>query len=364
MSQRFRPVACWTLALLFGVNPLVLVLAGFLHYDVLHLFLIVLSSWVASSALGHHGKLRVGLTFAAGALFGVTTIVRPMTLCLPLFVAPAMLIAFKPRWRLGLALGALFAVGLAAAVFPVALRNYRLTGRFIPVNAQGHIALWTATVEPRQLLDDRSVPWGELWWTDGMPIFSKIVGPSGYSDELFKERIVDIDDEFGRQALDNIRRQPHVYVKNVVRNGLFFLTGAPAGMIAEFAKQQPLVDRTGGYSGRGLRTLYLSFELMFAIWLAVALVGAGMAVHQRSVFALLPAAVLFCLCCSHAATYVDFRYLYVKVPFLLICSAYVTDTSQRIMTRFSTTGVALGSILRIGLLGLAVWTTAVLYFGT
>jgi hypothetical protein len=366
MSQQFEPASCWTLALLFGVNPLMLVLAGFLHYDVLHLFLVVLSCYVASSGLrARRSQLRRGLTLVGGLLFGVTTIVRPLTLLLPLCVTPALLVAFRPRWRLGLALAALFAVGMAMGVFPVALRNYILTGRFIPVNAQGHIALWSATLKPRQSLDNRSVPWGKIWWTDGVPIFNRILGQPGYSDEVFKERILDLEDGFGRQAIDNIRREPHVYAGNVVRNAAFFLTGAPTGMIEEFVRQQPIADGTRRrHPGSGLRTLALSFELMFGAWLTLGLIGVGIAVHQRSVFAVLPAAVFLCLCMSHAATYVDFRYLYVKVPFLLVFCAYLTDTPRRIMRRFSPDGVSLGSALRVGLLALGVWTSAVVYYAT
>lgn len=365
MSQRFGLASSWILALLFAVNPLMLVLAGYLHYDVLHLFCAILACYVASAGIRSHRRWpRAGLTFAGGVLFGVASLVRPVTLPLPLFVAPALLVAFRPRWRLALAMAALFVLGMAAAVFPVALRNYKTTGKIIPVNAQGRIALWAATVEPRQALDNASVPWNAIWSAEGMRIFHEVVGQPEYSYGLLKERILDLEHEFGEEALHNIVRRPHVYARNVARNGWFFLTGAPTGMVAGYLERQALDDRDGR-RGAGLQGWLLpGVELMFAAWLVLAFVGSGLATRQKDAFLLLPAAVLLCLCSAHAATYVDFRYLYIKVPFFLLGCAYVTETPRKVRMPFASHGASVGSALRVALLALGIGTSTLLYYAT
>jgi hypothetical protein len=364
MSQRLRPAACWSLALLFGINPLMLVLAGHLHYDVLHLFVLVLACYVTSSGFEPvGGARRAGLVLLGGVLFGVACLVRPMTLVLPLFVAPAFLLALGGRRRPTVLLVALMGAGMLAVVAPVTVRNHALTGRLIPVNAQGSTALWASTVQRREPLGDRNQVWGSIWWNDGMPIYHKVVGQGRpFTYNLYKARILDLEDEFRRVAIENIRRHPGLYARNVARNGWFFLTGAPTGMLDAYVEVQRPADRPRACPG-GVGTLAGSFDLAFGAWGILAAAGLCMALRRKDPFVLLPAAVLACIFAAHALTYVDFRYLYVKVPFLLLFCGYVAEAPWRVRLPFAKNASG-ALVLQLSLVTLGVWTSALLYCAT
>jgi hypothetical protein len=88
------PSAAGLLALAFGCNPLMVILVGYIHYDILHLGLSVLVGlllvWTFANPAA---SLRWAML--AGLAGGVLTLVRPMTLLEPAFLALGLGLLFK-----------------------------------------------------------------------------------------------------------------------------------------------------------------------------------------------------------------------------------------------------------------------------
>lgn len=114
---------------------------------------------------------------AAALIFGFCTLVRPVTIYLPLFIIPYLLVertAPRLSWRLGNA--ALFIVLFAAAVSPWMIRNCSLYGR-ATLTGQGvpHIVGWVLPSVSRydkgmdltQAMDDETRLWAE--YEKGLP---------------------------------------------------------------------------------------------------------------------------------------------------------------------------------------------------
>jgi tetratricopeptide (TPR) repeat protein len=118
-------------ALLFVEGDLLATpLAVFL--DVLGLWF--LARWSESAPGARHAN---GHLAAAGVVFGLSALAMPQVLvCVPVF---AVWIAWRRRRPLA---GAVFLLMVALPILPVALRNLRASGEWVPISANGGINLW------------------------------------------------------------------------------------------------------------------------------------------------------------------------------------------------------------------------------
>ena len=115
---------------------------------------------------------------AAGILWGLTSLVKPVTLIIPFFVAPLMLCR-QPR---SLAMRTMIdMVGMILTVGPYVGRNYLVTGQPI-VTAQSGFAFWG--LHRKIGADEPFLVWQPIWWKYGMPTVSKITGSMEYSGPL------------------------------------------------------------------------------------------------------------------------------------------------------------------------------------
>jgi 4-amino-4-deoxy-L-arabinose transferase-like glycosyltransferase len=83
--------------LLFALNPIALIGVGYLHYDCLHIFLLVLTAAAGRRALSLTAKPLDG--WLAGLVAGILTLVRPMTLPWPCFFVLVALLAHRRSRR-------------------------------------------------------------------------------------------------------------------------------------------------------------------------------------------------------------------------------------------------------------------------
>lgn len=92
---------------------------------------------------------------ASGLLAGVVPQFRPNMILFPL-VAAAAYVAFTRRRLQAVARMTLFLALVCAALAPWVVRNYRLTGAFLPTSTHGGVQLWYGTLQVGPYLESRA----------------------------------------------------------------------------------------------------------------------------------------------------------------------------------------------------------------
>ena len=355
LRLRVGPAPAFGAALLYGLNPYSLVLPGLLHYTVLHQFMLIAGCFALDRALARSDDTLVPLA-AAGALWGIAALVRPVTLPLPLFVL-AMILARGLRGRRAAAATLAFSLMMAAVIAPWTARNYGLTGRLIPVNVQGWAAVWGSTVMPLRL-DPNQYQWATISAIYMRPLYRRVTGEE-YEYLASLKHNVALEAAFKEDALHNLRLEPKVYLRNVARGFVSLSLQLNTAMVSVFQR----VQRTGemakqdwfwmpaGEERRETRTSRAT-GVLAVLLTALAGIGIVRGVARRDPFLVVPGLVYLCVALAHALTFVDFMYYYLRIPFLVVFAALGIDALG-----------AWGRRLGAGLVALAVATSAVLILG-
>jgi hypothetical protein len=296
-AARDRPIVpSLAAAALFAFHPLSLAMVSVLSYASLSVLFVTVATLALVRALEGSGR-RVSWVLAAGALWGAATLVRPTSLILPPFILLlARWVLGKGSWRRSLAFTALFTAGMTLVVAPHTIRNYRLTGRIIPVNAQDGFQLWGLSATRNAGGGGRE--WVDLWQSKGAPLFARATG-TPYSLVAMYRHTVTANDAFRSEAARNIRQHPEHFARNALINfGLF--------------NADPM-------------TTWLD-DLRFpraAKWLTVALilvgaVGLFRGLRAGRTDARVIASVYVMLACAHSLGFLLPRYGYVRLPLVLM----------------------------------------------
>ena len=307
----------WLLALAFGCNPLVVVLVGYIHYDLLHLGLSVLAGLLLVRAFADHAAnpRRAGL---AGLACGALTLIRPMTLAEPAFLALALGLQARGAKSCGAWLAwAVFFLAMAATIAPRTWSNYARTGRFIPVNAQTMAAFWPMFEEPIRP-DSDNFPWIKIWFHRGVPLLEKQAGSAALDPNYATTHPLVLEDVLGFRLRGLIRTQPGVYFSNLAHNALFFWTGDSRMRIRTFVFYQ--------YQDRYAHPITWAadfFIISSALLHVCGALGLGLGLWRRDPTVTILASLFICLWIVHSMAYLDYRYLYVKFPFMLWFTGYL-----------------------------------------
>jgi len=309
-----NPAAACVLALAFGCHPLAVVLVGYVHYDLLHLALLVLTSWCVVSAFGGS---RISLPWAAlaGLAVGLTTLTRPMTLAYPAVLAVALW-WLRPENRKASLLGWLaLTAAMSLTLAPRALDNFQRTGRLVPVNAQSGAAFWPMTQIALHPTSD-NFPWASAWWPAGDALVRSHLPPP-YSADAFMTQTLTMDDLFKTEAWKLFRTQPTVYFENVAENLLFFWTGDSRRFIRAFLFYQ-IAEQPSRTAPWALGYFIFAGALLHML----AAYGAALALWRRERTLVLAGSLFLTLWLIHSLVYLDARYLYAGLPFFLWFGAY------------------------------------------
>jgi hypothetical protein len=98
---------------------------------------------------------RLSYACAAGALLGLAPQFRPNLLLFPYALAAATLVRSPRDGRVVRYVSAMLAVVIAASL-PWTVRNYRVTGRFVPTSTHGPVQLWYGTLEVGEYFNQRT----------------------------------------------------------------------------------------------------------------------------------------------------------------------------------------------------------------
>ncbi len=322
LGRKMRPALAFAAALTLAVNPLSLVLVGLFQYGTLHVLGIVAGVWALDRAMAA-GVDRRRLLFVAGLVWGLVTLVRPVTLLLPPFVWLGIALR-RPRPRLleGTLAAATFAAGMAVAIAPWTVRNALVSGRLVPVNLQGRANVWAATLRVLPT-DPDSYRWQALG-ADILRVTSRVTGRPTYDLLTYVRFNAELEEAFGREALENLRRQPGVFVTNGARTVRTLLLDTSTVLLPAFrVAQRPGVtiraewfDPGGGmdWGEAGLRAGVRALALALT---ALAVLGAWRALRDRTGWMWVTCTVAACLLAAHAVTHMEMTYYYVKLPFLV-----------------------------------------------
>jgi hypothetical protein len=311
--------------LLMATNPYAVTLVGLVHYSVLHLFLLVAGCLALHRMLSTDAPRR-GAALAAGLVWGCATLVRSTTLILPPFVLLLLLLRTRSLRR-SFSAALVFTAGMGLAIAPVAIRNYRVSHRFVPVNLQAAAVLWGSTVKPLPI-DPDSYRWYEIG-DELVRVMAPVTGEPGYSYEAFVRHHLRLEDEFAKEALKNIELHPAVYLGNSLRNFVSFLRDTSSILIRVFGYSQPprpWVDAMWFRRGtpRGFLPVQpaAAYAQLGAALTVLAALGLALALARHDTLALAPAAVFLCLASAHAVTHMDLLFYYQRLPFVAFFAFY------------------------------------------
>jgi 4-amino-4-deoxy-L-arabinose transferase-like glycosyltransferase len=306
-SARSLPVpAAFAVGLLYALNPLSLALAQALTYPTLHVVLVT----GATIALTHglRDRARPWWILGAGLLWGATTLVRPVSLILPPFVfLLARWTGGRGSWRASLRLTGLFTLGLALVIAPYTIRNYRVSGRLVIVNAQEGFSLWglAATRNPAGDFEE----WAELWGAQGIALFSRATGSDGYSTEALYANTLAANDAFRHEAFRNLRREPARVAANSARNFYEF----NADSMGWWLDYRDYVGEGGAFH----RRIGPAKVVLVALLLA-ALLGLGRGLRDGETQARVVATLYAMFCLADCMGFHMARYNYVRLALALL----------------------------------------------
>jgi hypothetical protein len=319
LARLARPEVALVGALLFGISPHALVAVGFLHYGALHLFLMTAGALCLQIAVGREPTAR-GPWLVAGVVWGLATLVRPVTLLLPPFLLAGLLLWRVRRARAALATVGAFTFGMVAVVGPYTVRNHAVSGTVVPVSAQVWMNLWAAT------LSDVSADPDHLRWKAVreplMRILKRVPGSRLRTDPESVDDSLRLESEFRRLTLRNLGRRPWVYASNVATSFWTLVAHMPTVLVRNFQYlgRPEATVRDGFAPGRpqdfhaaGASRASAAMVLLLTVFFAAALVADA---RRRDPALVIAATLYLCVVVAHALVWMDLLYYYVKLPFL------------------------------------------------
>jgi hypothetical protein len=155
---------------------------------------------------------------------------------------------------------------------------------------------------------------------------------------------------FGSRVRELIHTQLGVYFSNLAHNAFFFLTGDSHIIIRSFVY----------YQDDGVYILPKTWAVGFFISLSVFLnvcgiLGLSLGLWRRDPAVTILSSLFICLWVVHSMVYLDYRYIYVKLPFMLWFTGYlISDCFKTIGSGQTITGWIFAVFAMSSLLGTAL----------
>lgn len=324
--RRHSAIGAVAFGCVFAFHPALLIIATCVSYPMLNIVLVIAATLALTLALRATHQQAIW-ALLAGVLWGVTTLVRPLSLILPPFV---LLLAHweygRSCWPRTLRFSGVFTLGMILAIAPVTWRNYRVSGRLIAINAQAGFSFWGASLEETKSATDYPT-WVQLWNEQGVAIFRRVTGLPEYSLDAFYANALPLNDAFAAEARKNIMAHPGTYLRNVSRSFVRYNFDTPRWWFHRYRTITPRQDS----SPRSL----VDFSVIFSVALAaLALLGIVRGIFRGETLArtLLVIYVMFCLgtCIGFPAE----RYNFVRLPLIILALPLLIPGDNRIMLRW------------------------------
>ena len=231
------------------------------------------------------------------------------------------------------------------------------------MNLQGLANVWGATVKPMPI-DVDAYRWQALG-TDQLGVLRRVTGRPGYDLLTYVRFNAELEAAYGREAWENLRRRPGVYLGNVARAlGALLFHDSTVLLPAFRAVQAPGVAASADWFTPGsappLRAdrLRAGFRGLLLVLTGLSAVGLLRAWRAREGPLWATAVVAACLVAAHALTHLEFTYFYVKLPFVVILGfgglAALAPPSRR-GTRAADAAAAGLALWALGLTAALLW---------
>lgn len=331
------------LALLFGCNPYSVILTGLYHYDIIHIFLTLLATWLLTNAITKESSLNIWL-IGSGIAWGLATLVRPITLILPCFILLLFLYESRGNWKNTLYKTVIFTVAMLIIIAPWTIRNYNLTHKIIPVNAQTGIALWAATSKINEIHPNH-YGWMNIWYPSGDELYKKVTGFKYTNNIQYAIFSLQMEDEFKKIVLSNLKNNPSVYLLNIISNMALFVFNMNDVLVKVYEAFQegktspdiwvPWITPGNPQNFHSSHSQH--FFYAFIILLTCMSFGALFyAIKNRATPVLAVAAAFACISTAYSISYLDLMYYSIKLPFIFLLAGYFLSciNSQKIPVRY------------------------------
>jgi hypothetical protein len=327
LADFLNVLIAFAIALMFGINPYLIMLSGLVHYETLHIFMMLFSTWLTYLAFTRK-RFTLVLLCLAGVFWALTTLVRPVTLIMPAFFAIMLPFYFRRDWKSSLLYFSLFTITFAGTIAPYTCRNYRLLHRFIPVNAQSNIAFWAGACTSLDI-DANHYRWWKIWYPYGQQHYEKITGATEFQTATYADHIIEFEDFFKEDFHRNIASHPMTYAGNVCKNFLLLNFGINSVFIKLFQYKQ---HNSGDIDKEWLRIgnpqdfypagAANAFTVLMFIMSMMSLAGIYLAITNSDHLIYIPLMAFLTIAISHSITYMDLMYYYVRIPFMFIFTAF------------------------------------------
>jgi hypothetical protein len=125
---------------------------------------------------------------------------------------------------------------------------------------------------------------------------------------------------FGSRVRELIRTQPGVYPSNFAHNALFFLAGDSRRRIKVFVFCQD----PGIYVFPAAWAAII-FIISSALLHVFGILGLALGLWRRNPAVMVLASLFICLWIVHSMVYLDYRYIYIKLPFMVWFAGYLAN---------------------------------------
>ncbi|MEO8359971.1 MAG: hypothetical protein ABI672_08075 [Vicinamibacteria bacterium] len=333
MALRLRLFTAFAAALLFGTNPYSLAVASLVHYDVLA-WAAILMLLLALDRAFQIPDARVALAafFGAGCVLAAGALIRPVAMLAPFFLV-AVFWARKngsARWKAY----ATFLAGFAVVLLPWTARNFVVTGRVLPVHAQG----WTATFVSSATAMVRNpdvYEWNAVARRYYLPLYKRVTGEETIETGTYARNVIALEDAARAATFVNLRAKPHIYLLNVFTGAKALCTQINAGILTIYTKAQTRTPFRPEWIAAGSRDNILrgpegdSFRFLHDLLGLTGVFGVCLALKRRDPFLAVPVAIALTIVATHALSYLDYYYYAVKMPFLVLFGFYGVDMLPR-----------------------------------
>jgi hypothetical protein len=251
---------------------------------------------------------------------------------------------------------------MCIAILPYTIRNYYLTNKFIPINAQAGAVLWAAT-SPQNKPDPNHYNWWNLWYGDGERIYCAVTKSPSFQYHTYIENNLALEDAFREQAYKNFSKNPEIYFQNFFRKFISFNLEMNSVFIKIFQIiQEPGSNITimkwltlGNPQDFYPSTAEMAFKYLIDVLAVFGMLGICIALKKEQAHIILPVIIYFNFCIAHSLTYLDLMYYYIKIPFLFIFFAFFIDSLKSFSIKLPFTNMRISFATMLSSL-ILIWT--------
>lgn len=296
-----------------------------IDYSLLETLIILLIFYLSRSFI-ETKRNQLKKSILIGIFIGICCLIRPVYLLFPAFFF-FFLILNERQWVFPTKHSIVVLLAMLITMAPNIYRNYIVAGKFILTSEQGGVELYHNSVVSF-FKSPEYTQYGKVWGEYGWPLIRDGLGYEKYSGVLWYSDTARISELFWDASIRELRKQPLVYISNVIYNIQQIIRMDFEYWGNRFFKQSP--RQIFGYQSFHV---YLSFiQIIGVISLFASLLVRIEPEYRKTMLFII--ALLFV---SYSLVYFYPRYIYLKFPLYFISFGAMISWLQIHLKRKSAT---------------------------